>query len=375
MKELKFFIISILACLFFVGCTAKEEDEVLEPSQLISLRINVAMPEMAGTSGRAIEDFYDPNASIHNNEKMQTLRIVIVRPDGIVEHNRFIDFYGQAYDWYGYEEFKVIRGEAKTVYLFVNETSTKYYLPGTGTSTFKEVTLGPDNNGDSNFIRVGEQFPKDDIQQLLIKMEDDRGVMEQPLPMSECHSIPVLNENTEVTLFVARAAVKFTYVIKNNDENNRNIVFSRLTIDKLSRLEYYLPKNTVYSFDKNQLPQGQESYEIESYDVPNVANNDYYTFTRDVEGVEVSYDNEVAVDSFYLLEGQYNEDNNDETPNYQTTVTLNGIDFTGYYNVSQKLPRNTHVVVYITVGNNYEIDCVVDVRPYTEVVLEPGFGL
>ena len=38
------------------------------------------------------------------------------------------------------------------------------------------------------------------------------------------------------------------------------------------------------------------------------------------------------------------------------------------------LPRNTHVVVNVTI-NEQDIDCVVDVRPYTEIELEPDFGL
>ena len=378
MKELKLFIYLIFSCMFLAGCTAKEEEDILEPGNLISLKISVAMPEMTGTStGRTVEDYYDPNgASISNNEKMQSLRIVIVRPDGIVEHNRFINFYGHAYDWYGYEEFKVVRGEKKTVYLFVNEKSTQYYLPNASdASNFKEVILGANADGDSNFIRIGEKFPTGDLERLLVKTEKNDEVMnDRPLPMSESHSIPAMTQDTEMTLFVARAAVKFTYVIKNNDPDHRNLVFSKLTIDKMSRMEYYMPKNTVYSFDKNTLPQGEEFYEIESYDVPNVANNDYYIFSRNVGDVQVDFGKEVAVDSFYLLEGKYDVDNNPETENYQTTVTLNGVDLTGYYNVSKQLPRNTHVVVYIEVGKDYELNCVVDVRPYTEVVLEPGFG-
>ena len=39
------------------------------------------------------------------------------------------------------------------------------------------------------------------------------------------------------------------------------------------------------------------------------------------------------------------------------------------------LPRNTHVVVRITINDANDISWQVDLRPYGEVVLEPEFGI
>ena len=75
---------------------------------------NVADSPMPGT--RAAEDALPAG----NNEKINTLRIVIVRPDGIVEYNRFISL-SSAVDSYGDEKFEVLGNEKKRIYLFVNE--------------------------------------------------------------------------------------------------------------------------------------------------------------------------------------------------------------------------------------------------------------
>ena len=54
---------------------------------------------------------------------------------------------------------------------------------------------------------------------------------------------------------------------------------------------------------------------------------------------------------------------------------MNGVYLEGELdNLLDKLPRNTHVVVYITITDK-ELEFEVNVEPYREVELKPGFGL
>lgn len=358
-----FILFTTISALLLTSCQSGSDAD--EPRPEAEFKLSVALADMSRNGiTRSVENFYDPSgAAISDNEKMQTLRIIIVRKDGTVEHNRYIDFSNHPSIWYGQEQFKVERGEDKEVYLFVNENSTTYYE-----STGKTVVLS--NN---NFIREGSTFPTDIIKNLTVKTTINDEVLSGPLPMCEHHTIKAEALGRDTTLFVTRAATKFTYVINNNLD--KTISWSGLTIDKVSRKEYYLPNNTTYTFTKDE--KGEIiSGVVEDYNVATIQNNEHYTFRRTFDAISVAKGEEKALEPFYLLESKYTDStSSDPKLNYKTSITLDGITLESKYlpNLSQ-LPRNSHVVVYITIGKGYEISCTVDVRPYGEIILEPGFG-
>ncbi len=74
---------------------------------------------------------------------------------------------------------------------------------------------------------------------------------------------------------------------------------------------------------------------------------------------------------FTCWSGKHSDDNNKENP-YLLTLGVNGTELKSYLPNLPQLPRNTHVVVNITI-NEHAMDCIVDVRPYTEITLEPEF--
>lgn len=83
---------------------------------LVNLDLNVALSDIAIPRSRVSSDA----APANDDEKMQTLRIIVVRPDGTVEANRFVKpSVALVYD--RQERFKVVGREKKRVYLFVNE--------------------------------------------------------------------------------------------------------------------------------------------------------------------------------------------------------------------------------------------------------------
>ncbi len=358
-----FILFTTISALLLTSCQSGSDSD--EPRPEAEFKLSVALADMSRNGiTRSVENFYDPSGgAISDNEKMQTLRIVIVRPDGTIEHNRYIDFSSHPSIWYGQEQFKVERGEDKEVYLFVNENSTTYY-ESTGT-----VALS-----DNNFIREGAKFPTDRIKNLTVMTTSNDDVLSGPLPMCEHHTIKADALGRDTTLFVTRAATKFTYVINNNLD--KTISWTGLTLDKVARKEYYLPNNTTYTFTKDE--KGEIiSGVINGYEVATIQNNEHYIFGRTFEPIEVAKGEEKALPSFYLLESKYNDPGtaSDSKLNYKTSITLDGITLESKYlpNLSQ-LPRNSHVVVYITIGKGYEISCTVDVRPYGEIILEPGFG-
>lgn len=311
---------------------------------------NVADSPMPGT--RAAEDALPAG----NNEKINTLRIVIVRPDGIVEYNRFISL-SSAVDSYGDEKFEVLGNEKKRIYLFVNEgTEIK-----TAEGTMRKVV-----DYDLAAIKEGERFPAADISGLRIRLEDNTEQLAGPLPMSECHDITVGGTDSRHELFVTRAAVKFSFNITNN--SGRNIVLKGLTIARMAKEEYYLPKNTIYN---DVVIDGVDCKEITSYDVPSDAG--YYEYGSDKGLSEtLSAGSKVSLSPIYLLEGKYTAV--DDERNYSMKIFFDGMELGDWFPKLSRLPRNTHVVVNITIGKT-AVDWDVDVLPYIPVDLDPEFGL
>ena len=114
----------------------------------------------------------------------------------------------------------------------------------------------------------------------------------------------------------------------------------------------------------------------------NINNNDYYIFRRfaaDAQPVALAAGEVTALKSFYLLEGKYEDpekvvDSNDKQLNYSMSATLNGIVHESYFPDVPWLPRNTHVVTVVTI-RDHSVNWTVDVYPYGEYWLRPGFGI
>ena len=102
-----------------------------------------------------------------------------------------------------------------------------------------------------------------------------------------------------------------------------------------------------------------------------VGNNEYYEFQKDCS-ISVAAGSEVKIAPFFLLEGKYT-DGNSGGKNYSTTLTINGLDYFEYLPDLSQLPRNTHAVVRAKF-NAAGIEVTVEVLPYGEVILNPGFG-
>lgn len=379
MKQLFRHIFAALAVvLMSFGCVAVERESYDVMSELtisVSVSNTPGAPVTKAPESRADINVSDYIGPAHDGEKIQTLRIVIVRPDGTIEHNRYMDFQGslnKAYMEVSDIAFKVVGPEQKNVYLFVNENSVKEDITGAETKIV---------NYDFNTLEVGKQFPKAQIAALKISLFDsydtipcEERLATASLPMSECHTVQMPAKDHHVDLYVTRAAVKFTYLFDN--QTSQSYSLSQLTINKGSRLEFYMPQIT-YTGDPFT-----NAFSVENYTVPNINNNDYYIFKRfasDAQSLELPAGALTPMQSFYLLEGKYEDsekvmDENGKQLNYSMSATLNGIVHESYFPDVPWLPRNTHVVTVITISD-HDVKWTVDVYPYGEYWLNPGFGL
>lgn len=362
----------ILCCTVFiaVGCKPASENGPDMPSETVmaNLDIEIFMHD-ADMTPSASKRLVAANVAANDNEKMHNLRIIIVRPDGTVEHNRFFNLKTAVTGW-GSEKFKVVTDEWKKIYLFVNEglTKIKTDAPGSGGSSPFPVF------GD---IKVGEVFPEKELEETTVNIGDGSAELSGPLPMNECHRVWMPKQEHSCKLFVTRAAVKFSFVFLNKS-GRKDLKIKDLSIDKLLGKEYVMPKNAVYG-----QPDKDGVREILSFDVPSPGetNNGYYTFKKVLDkDMILPLDSEVVMEPIYLLEGKYvdsdgNNDGEDSPLNYSVEISLDGF-YQGrrYFSNLSELPRNTHVAVRAVIGKS-NITWTVEPIPYTAIPLLPIFGL
>ena len=358
----KFRHIAALAALLFLlsGCNSiwsGLDGTMSELTLSITVSDTPASPVSRGAGTRAIslnpDDFTAP---VHDGEKMRSLRIIIVRPDRTVEHNRYLDFTGSAKGAYitvDNVRFEVYGPEKKQIYLFANE-----FVKSSDKSR-KIVDYDLDS------ITPGSIFPEEDLSELKITLtSDEEQLPSEALPMSECHSISMPAMDYSAELYVTRAATKFTFLLDNTSSKEHSL--SEISISKGSNIEYYLPR---ISYSGNP---SDGSFSVDDYTVPNTGdNNNYYIFRYDCPGTVVASGATTRLEAIYLLEGKYTDAK--DTRNYSMTATIDGVLYEDYFPDLSQLPRNTHVVVCLSI-RDYEVVWDVKVYPYGEVWLNPGFG-
>ena len=407
-KDWGYTVVVLGVCfLLMCGCDSRS-DEGLSLSNgpdAVYLDINVALRD-ASASGRSVSGRADEDPSydkVTDAEKMRTLRVILVRPDGKVEHNVHLDLKNNPVDdRYGKIRLKVQGNEEKTIYLLGNEGSASVELP----AVEGEVSRVSKAWGD---FKPGDKFLAKEQMAGLVLSFDNVGAFDKthPLPMSECHTVTLDNKGLEpdtenqgqdgeqaevilkkeVTLKITRAAVKFTYEITN--KSSQIYYLSEIRIDKSASHEYLLPNGMVYDNTEK---------EVKDFQVPELASYESFDqkYKENVK-LEANSTNPVILPSFYLPEGKYEnaEDvNKDYKTSYKTAITLDTKDNSGevlgdrvgntsfgeftlesFFPNLSALPRNTHVVVRITINDANDISWQVDLRPYGEVVLEPEFGI
>ena len=338
----------LLPLLFASASCSDTVGDVVPESVMVNLQINVAASDIASPQTRAV---YEEAQS--DDERMRTLRIVVVRADGTIVHNRFLRL-TSAVERYGDETFRVYGREKKRIYLFANELTSRVGVDGVS---------HPLIDFDLGSLAVGTEFPAERVEGLTLSLQSASEQIVGALPMSECHTVEVPDSDCSCDLTITRAAVKFTFLITNR--SGREEWRTGLSIDKMSRAEYLLPHNV----------ERDENGDIVDYDVPAAGvNNGYYTFSLG-GGLPVKLARNVQkrLAPIYLLEGRYVDTSGDKR-NYSMKILVDGAECGDYFTDLSTLPRNTHVVVRIGISDT-DVEWKVDLLPYGEVKLDPSFGL
>lgn len=383
---------SIVVCLaaftlpFMVACSSQEEslpDNVTEAA----LYLNIATIGQTRAS----------TAELPDNEKMKSVRVVVLHAaDGTVEHNRHFSLEGaQAQKTI---LLKVTQNEKKKIYLFANEESV---------STVEGATVKDENQTLTAFFNSyteGMSGFEAAVNNLYFAPDYSVG---KPIPMSSMYEINFPEKgNFDGTFYVIRVATKFmvnfmnwrgeeviveNFTIANhadknflmahvNDsEQNEELFNGKTWID-------WLKEVSDASSEDDDYATTEAAGWLKDYELPEQADKEKtYTHGRVTVGLPtVDIDNPnnskpgVAknIPVFYLPESKSPKAGaTDGEQEYTLTIKINGRDepFVCKLPNLKALFRNTHVVVDITMYNSNEI--IVDVIPYSEVKLEPEFGL
>ena len=380
---------SIVICLaaltlpLMVACSSQEES-LLEEISEATLYLNI---EPVGLTRAGI-------ATLPDNEKMHNVRVIVLHENGTVEHNRYYALEGSQVQ--KFILLKVTPNEKKKIYLFANEESV----------SAMEGVAGVNSTLTAFFNNYTEGMPGFEaaVSNLYFAPDYSGG---KPIPMSSMYEINFPEKgNFDGTFYVIRVATKFmvnfmnwrgeeviveNFTIANhadknflmahvNDsEQNEELFNGKTWID-------WLKEVSDASSEDDDYATTEAAGWLKDYELPEQADKEKtYTHGRVTVGLPtVDIDNPnnskpgVAknIPVFYLPESKSPKAGaTDGEQEYTLTIKINGKDepFICKLPNLKALFRNTHVVVDITMYNSNEI--IVDVIPYSEVKLEPEFGL
>ena len=380
---------SIVICLaaltlpLMVACSSQEES-LLEEISEATLYLNI---EPVGLTRAGI-------ATLPDNEKMHNVRVIVLHENGTVEHNRYYALEGSQVQ--KFILLKVTPNEKKKIYLFANEESV----------SAMEGVAGVNSTLTAFFNNYTEGMPGFEaaVSNLYFAPDYSGG---KPIPMSSMYEINFPEKgNFDGTFYVIRVATKFmvnfmnwrgeeviveNFTIANhadknflmahvNDsEQNEQLFNGKTWID-------WLKEVSDASSEDDDYATTEAAGWLKDYELPEQADKEKtYTHGRVTVGLPtVDIDNPnnskpgVAknIPVFYLPESKSPKAGaTDGEQEYTLTIKINGRDepFVCKLPNLKALFRNTHVVVDITMYNSNEI--IVDVIPYSEVILEPEFGL
>lgn len=382
---------SVAVCLtavalpFMTSCGGKEEDSPAADAMETALCLNV---EQISASRADV-------ATLPDNEKMQSVRVVILRPDGTVEHNRHYSLTDAATN--KLIILKVQSGESKTIYLFANEESVEAVEGTTGAAAASGGTLSLTSFFESYSTGMGGFATE--VEKLWFRPDyvaADGSF--KPIPMSSVYNIDVpAAQNFNGTFYVVRVATKFVvnfinwrgtetlvdyvgleshalsnYLMAKVEDTERNTDlladYNGSWIDWLKALSDASTENHADWLTDYTLPEGEASttvYQSPAITVPNGSPG------------RAQY-------IFYLPESKHIKA--DATNGEQEyTMTFQITDFNaGIFEcplIKDNPPtnlgalfRNTEVIVNVQLLN-HSIDVSIDVIPYSSVTLDPQFGL
>ena len=337
--------------------------DVVSPQQLINYTVTL---RVAGDTQGSRADGFDDNDytgrgddgdledPVGDFEKLDRVRLIVTNEAGVVEAN---------YVTFSHEITVKLTTGKKKLYIIGNEGSWDDF--GSFASGINWLSAAKGDN-------IG------DVYSAMLNLSAGHSVMEGTrLPITGTADVELtkpqapedINQSTEVWLH--RAAVKFTFRMRNN--TSRKYTVTDLSLGGMSTAMYLMPKGITMG--------GKDGKTITAFDaVPDAAT---YDIVRTL-AVELPAKAADATDGewillfdkpLYALEGKLLENN--APKNYPLSITLDGLISSEMNLKEVQLPRGTHVYVNITLNKieDLDFDWQIDLVPYAGVTLEPDFGL
>lgn len=335
----------------------------VSPQQLINYTVTL---RVAGDTQGSRADGFDDNDytaggddgdlenPVGDFEKLDRVRLIVTNEAGVVEAN---------YVTFSHEITVKLTTGKKKLYIIGNEGSWDDF--GSFASGINWLSAAKGDN-------IG------DVYTAMLNLSAGHSVMEGArLPITGTAEVELtepqkpedINQSTEVWLH--RAAVKFTFRMRNN--TSRKYTVTDLSLGGMSTAMYLMPKGITMG--------GKDGKTITAFDaVPDAAT---YDIVRTL-AVELPAKAADATDGewillfdkpLYALEGKLLENN--APKNYPLSITLDGLISSEMNLKEVQLPRGTHVYVNITLNKieDLDFDWQIDLVPYAGVTLEPDFGL
>lgn len=336
----------------------------VSPQQLINYTVTL---RVAGDTQGSRADGFDDNdytaggddgdlevPAVGDFEKLYRVRLIVTNEAGVVEAN---------YVTFSHEITVKLTTGKKKLYIIGNEGSWDDF--GSFASGINWLSAAKGDN-------IG------DVYTAMLNLSAGHSVMEGTrLPITGSAEVELskpqapedINQSTEVWLH--RAAVKFTFRMRNN--TSRKYTVTDLSLGGMSTAMYLMPKGITMG--------GKDGKTITAFDaVPDAAT---YDIVRTL-AVELPAKAADATDGewillfdkpLYALEGKLLENN--APKNYPLSITLDGLISSEMNLKEVQLPRGTHVYVNITLNKieDLDFDWQIDLVPYAGVTLEPDFGL
>ncbi len=302
-------------------------------------------------------------------ETLGSLRVIIVsKATGIIEANRYVAVNAEGLPIGDNLIFRTTPG-AKLVYIFGNEESlpesTRELLESNRADTpvtgLDDITL---SRHDSDSPLYDFRAPAYDGY--------------SRVPMSECWEVNVEKESVggryqQAALFITRAVTKFSFRIKLSED------FQAVPVDKITDIvingigssEYLLPRNTVYSPAKGT--PSTNPYEgrwITQFSTP-AANNPAVADTFRL-ATPVNLRNLADGHDFTYAPAIYLPESTAPAGGFTCQLKYDkaGLTFPVELPNLEQLPRNTHAVIDITVGNDFQMMLNVEVLPWNSETYE-----
>ncbi|WP_290044467.1 hypothetical protein [uncultured Muribaculum sp.] len=337
--------------------------DVVSPQQLINYTVTL---RVAGDTQGSRADGFDDNDytgggddgdledPVGDFEKLDRVRLIVTNEAGVVEAN---------YVTFSHEITVKLTTGKKKLYIIGNEGSW---------DDFGSFASGV------NWLSAAKGDNIGDVYSAMLNLSADHSVMEGTrLPITGTADVELtepktpedINQSTEVWLH--RAAVKFTFRMRNN--TSRKYTVTDLSLGGMSTAMYLMPKGITMG--------GKDGKTITAFDaVPDAAT---YDIVRTL-AVELPAKAADATEGewillfdkpLYALEGKLLENN--APKNYPLSITLDGLISSEMNLKEVQLPRGTHVYVNITLNKieDLDFDWQIDLVPYAGVTLEPDFGL